>query len=370
MNFAGIDMYQISDGLTQTAASASAVVYDGKNGLVFVSYKTGLRQRYGESTGRICLSVFPPAQPWNIRHRIIDLGVGQSRGVLCTAHYLVGDGRTRMMFTTTRGELAAYYRDYDFFTDTVSERTEVFLRTKDGDVRLDNTTYRKCLSEFGYATESTGEPIINKVSRFGGELYTAVSVDSPFGYGILCRIEENILVPFAVCPEQTSYEFRYYINDEGIFAVIRIPPDDHKTGHGGYVVSRDGGKTWEMTVYADGVQSRPDILEYEGKPLMIYNYKNDRSTENFPPMHNFRNSIKFVHDGRVILDLFSKYGFVEHETVSICGDLYMAVSNCPQALSTENGAAWIEDGRPVEQGKEAIQWIKLGYLLGEEAEIG
>ena len=34
-----------------------------------------------------------------------------------------------------------------------------------------------------------------------------------------------------------------------------------------------------------------------------------------------------------------------------------------QALSTENGAAWIEDGRPVEQGKEAIEWMKLGYLL-------
>ena len=41
----------------------------------------------------------------------------------------------------------------------------------------------------------------------------------------------------------------------------------------------------------------------------------------------------------------------------------MAFSNCPQALSTENGAAWLEDGVRVEQGKEAIQWMKLGYLL-------
>lgn len=363
MRYDDLEMVQVSDGLTQTAACASAAVYDKQNGLVFLSYKTGLPKRYGESTGRICLSVFPPSQPHNIRHRIIDIGIGQSRGLLCTAHYLVGDGKTRMMFTTTRGELAAYYRDYDFMTDTVSERTEVFLRTKDGDVRLDNTTYRKCLAEFGYSTESTGEPIINKVSTYRGELYTAVSIDSPFGYGILCRIEDNILVPFAVCPEQTSYEFRYIINDEGIFAVTRIPPDDHKTGHGGYVVSRDGGKTWEKTVYEDGVQSRPDILEYRGKPLMVYNYKSDRSIQNFPPMHNFRNSIKMIYDGKVLKDIFSKYGIVEHETVSICGDLYMVFSNCPQALSTENGTAWIEDGRPVEQGKEAIQWMKLGWLF-------
>ena len=80
-------------------------------------------------------------------------------------------------------------------------------------------------------------------------------------------------------------------------------------------------------------------------------------------MHNFRNSIKMIYDGKVIFDYFSKYGIVEHETISICGDLYMAFSNCPQALSTENGGAWIEDGHAVEQGKEAIQWAKIGYLL-------
>jgi len=44
----------------------------------------------------------------------------------------------------------------------------------------------------------------------------------------------------------------------------------------------------------------------------------------------------------------------------------MAFSNCTQALSTENGTAWIEDGRPVEQGKESVQWMKLGYLLSEK----
>ena len=79
MNYDGLEMTQISDGLTQTAACASAVVYDKQNGLVFVSYKTGLPKRYGESTGKLCLSVFPPSQPTNIRHRVIDIGVGQSR---------------------------------------------------------------------------------------------------------------------------------------------------------------------------------------------------------------------------------------------------------------------------------------------------
>ena len=354
---------QINDGLNQTGACASAVVYDKENGIVFVSYMTGERKHYGEATGKICLSVFPPAQSGNIRHRVIDTGVGQSRGFLCTAHYLVGDRKTRIMFTTTRGELAAYYRDYDFETDTVSERTEVFLRTEEGNVRIDNASYRKYLEKHGLKVESTMEPIINKVSRYRDELYTAISIDAT-GYPILCKIEDNILVPFAICPEPMTYEFRYFINDEGIFGAYRVPPDDHKTGHAAYTVSADGGKSWNTQVYQDGIQSRPDIMEYYGKPLFIYNYKSDKSTENFPDMHNFRNAIKMIYDEDVVLDLFSKYGVVEHESISICGDLYMAFSNCPQALSTENGKAWVEDGRPVEQGKEAIQWAKIGYLLG------
>ncbi len=362
MLYDGLDMTQISDGLTQTAACASAVVYDKANGLVFVSYMTGLPKRYGESTGKLCLSVFPPAQPTNIRHRVIDTGVGESRGLLCTALYAVESGRVRMLFTTTKGEKAAYYRDYDFFTDTVSDRTEVLLRTDAGDVRLDNAACRAYLASHGLTLTDAAEPIVNKVTAYGGALYTAVSIDGT-GYPILCRIEDRVLVPFAVCPEPMTYEFRYIVTDGGIHAVFRVPPDDHKTGHGGYTVSTDGGKTWQTTVFADGVQSRPDILEYERKPLIVYNYKSTQSRENFPPMHNFRNAVKLVRGGRVLRDIFSKYGIVEHETISICGDLYMAFSNCPQALSTENGAAWLEDGQRVEQGKEAIQWMKLGWLL-------
>ncbi len=362
MRYDELEMTQISDGLSQTAACASAAVYDKENGLMFVSYMTGLPKAYGESTGKLCLSVFSPSQPTNIRHRVIDVGVEQSRGLLCTAHYLIGDKRTRMIFSTTRGEKATFYRDYDFGTDTVSERTRVYLRTEGGDVDLVNETYRDYVAAHGYPVDCGAEPIINKVTRYNGEIYTAVTLDGP-SYPVLCKIEENVLVPFAICSEMTTYEYRYFRNDDGIFSVFRVPPDDHGTGHGGYTVSHDGGKTWETRVFEDGIQSRPDVMEYYGKPLVIYNYKSDRSVENFPPMHNNRNAVKFVYDGKVIKELFSKYGFVEHETVSICGDLYMVFSNCPQALSSENSQAWSENGRSVEQGKEAVQWMKLGYLL-------
>jgi len=381
MNYAGLEMTQVNNALEQTAACGSAVAYDKANGLVFVSYMTGIPKRYGESTGRICLSVFSPSQPHNVRHRYIEVLEGKSLGFLCNAIYLIGDRRVRIMFTdhssqnskfeaneeiTWKGPNAVYYRDYDFVTDTVSDRTEVFFRTADGDVSINSQNYCAYVNGCGYQIESKWPPMINKVTTYRGELYTSITLgDSAFSYSVLCKIKNNVLIPFAICPEKLTYEFRYFVNDDGIFAAFRKAPDDHKTNHAGYTESRDGGKTWHTKIYADGVQSRHDILEYYGKPLFIYNYKSDRSTENFPRMHNFRNTIKFVYDGNVVLDLFSKHGFVEHETISIRGDLYMVFSNCRQALSTENGAAWIEDGIDVEQGKEAIQWTKLGYILSD-----
>lgn len=353
---------QVNNGLEEAAACGSTVVYDPAYGLVFLVYMTGTRTSYGESTGRICVSVFSPTQPTNIRFRHIDEGIGGSRGVLCGCAYLVGPATVRILFTTTKGRVAAYYRDYDFLNDTVSDRTEVFLRLSGKDVTVDNETYTKLIAEQGFTDAGSAPCIINRPCAYNGELYTALTVDCPY-YPVLCKIEGNVLVPFAFCPIKGTYEFRYYIDDTGIHGVFRDPVDDHGVKNTGYAFSGDGGKTWSKEVFADGVQSRPDILPYCGKPLIIYNYRSNRSVQNFPPMHNHRNAIKMLHDGKVILNCFEKYGIVEHFTISICGDLYMAFSTCEQALSVVSGTAWIEEGRPVEQGKEEIKWVKLGCLL-------
>ncbi|MBR5452435.1 MAG: hypothetical protein IKV54_00005 [Clostridia bacterium] len=374
MIYNGLDMTQVNNGLEENSACASAIAYDKANGLIFLSYMTGEPKHYSETGGKICLSVFSPSQPHNARYRTIDALEKRSRGLLCNAIYMIGDKKARIVFTDHSrpataepgvGDFtAAFYRDYDFTTDTVSPRTEMLFRTKDGDKRLNATNYCKHVNDNGYEFKSDWSPIVNSVTSYNGELYTAVTLDYyDYSYAVLCKIEDNVLVPFAICPEKQNYEFRYFVNAEGIFAAFRVAPDDHGTGHGGYTVSKDGGKTWNTTVYEDGVQSRHNIIEYYGKPLYMYNYKSDKAVKNFPRMHNFRNAVKFVYDGEVVLDLFSKHGFVEHDAVSICGDVYFAFSNCPQALSTENNSAWTEDNTQVEQGKEALQWMRLGNLI-------
>ena len=378
--------FQINDGLRETASCGNTVAYDSKYGLVFALYHTGLPGAYGESEGILRLSIFPPKQPWNARHVTLDTGVGLSRGLLCQALYLTGDAKVRALFLTDRGkELTGYYRDYDYFADKLSERQPLYLRVDDEDLWLNNASYTKYIESQGYSLELSAieaaspeeyaliknnkpslnnpaqTPIINRVTEFGGELYTAVVLRG-INYPVLCKIREDVLVPFSICPFLNIFEFRYYVDDTGIHGVYRLPYQDTGTGRCGYVHSADGGKSWEKKIFPDSIQSRPDILPYCGKPLIVYNYLSSEPEENYPPIHHHRNAIKMLYQDQTVFDVYSKYGIVEPEVIDICGDLYMVFSNCEQGLMFVNDTAWIEDGKKVENGKEKSNWIKLGCL--------
>lgn len=355
------DAVQINDGMSQTAACASSIAYDTENGIIFYAYSTGVQQAYGESTGKLMLSVFPATQPTNIRFVTLDTGNNTSRGILCNAIRIIGSMQCRVYYTLFG---VGYYKDYDYATNTVSEPHALYFRNSDGDVQFDSEAYQTYIEDNGYSLETYTPPIINKLCEYNNEIYTAVTLDG-VSYPVLCKIDGNNIIPFAIRGVLNCYEFRYYIDATGIHGVYRNSVDNQGMAKTGYAVSTDGGETWTDTTFADGIQSRPDIIPYYGKPLVIYNYKSSKSTENFPPMHNFRNSIKMLYDGAVIYDAFSKYGIVEHETISIRGDLYIGFSDSEKALMIENGAGREEgaSGRYVEDGKEMIKWKRLGYLL-------
>ena len=383
--------FQINDGLNETSSCANSIAYDSKNGLVFAMYLTGGRGSYGESDGMMKLSIFPPKQPWNAHFVTVDRGIDASRGILCNAIYLTGDAKVRMLFVLNRGpQKYGYYREYDFLTDTLSERHPLYLRTDDGDRQLDFESYNAYIRNRGYSLElndidseepelaplvrknkptlitSPMPPFLNRVTEYNGELYTAVVLQG-ITYPVLCRIEDDVLVPFAVFPYLNLFEFRYYVDETGIHAVYRVPIQDSGTGRCGYAYSPDMGAAWTVKVYEDSIQSRPDIIRYYGKPLIVYNYLSKESSRNYPPVHFHRTAIKVLYEDRVIFDTFSKFGIVEPEIISICGELYMSFSNCEQALMFLNKATWGEDGIRVENGKEKSNWIKLG--IPEDLEI-
>lgn len=207
---------------------------------MFLVYMTGTGTSYGESTGRICLSVFSPSQPTNVRFRRVDEGIGGTRGILSGCAYRIGPAKIRILFATARGEIAAYYRDYDFLTDTLSERHEVKLKIDEKLYRIDNESYSYYLALQGLGGTDNASPIINRPCEYNGELYTALTIDGVY-YPILCKIKDDVLEPFAVCSVMGTYEFRYYIDDTGIHGVYRVPKDGLGVEKTGYAYSDDMG---------------------------------------------------------------------------------------------------------------------------------
>ncbi len=58
---------QINNGFTETSGDGASLAFDKKYGIMFCAYMPGFQGHYGESRGKIALSLFPASQPTNIR---------------------------------------------------------------------------------------------------------------------------------------------------------------------------------------------------------------------------------------------------------------------------------------------------------------
>ena len=362
---------QINDGLKETCAASNSNAYDKEYGILFCSHNShGLSAypSYGESDGRTVLQAFPPEQPWNKREMIIDEGTGANRKVLSPNLLGLGKGKVRIFWNEHHTDNCIKYREYDFVTDKLgdTQKAKMLLNGQEVDITPENA--KAYVSSKGFTPPGTSNTIINKFFKAAdGTIYTSITLDTNC-YGIICKVTNNYLMePIAICPTITQYELPTVVNGTNIYCLGR------KQGEAGifFQMSKDMGVTWEsMKTMTAGIASRPMLDWYRGGLLITYNYKNTSSTENFPPMHNYRNAIKMLwgleedpNKNQVILDVFSKYGFVEYSIANVYDEIYFIYSNTRKALSVANNKAWYENGSYVEQGKEQINYAKMGYLF-------
>lgn len=362
---------QINDGLTETCAASISNAYDKQYGVLFVAHNShgkNVWPSYGESDGRTVLAVFPPESPWNKKEMIIDEGTGANRTVLSPNLLGIGNGKVRIFWNQHYKGDNIKYREYNFVSDTLEETQDAKMLLNNIEVDITPENAKAYVISKGFTPPNTSHTIVNKFFKAeDGTIYTSITLDADC-YGIICKVKNNYLLePFAICPTITQYELPTVVNGTNIYCVGR------KSGERGifYQMSKDMGVTWETAVdMNNGIASRPMLDWYMGAPLITYNYKNSSSTDNFPPMHNYRNAIKMLwgleenpNNNTLIYDVFSKYGFVEFSLANVHNEIYFIYANTRKALSTDNNKAWFENGHYVEQGKEQINYAKMGYLL-------
>lgn len=352
---------QVNNGLTETSGDGATLVFDKKYGIMFCAYMPGKQGHYGESRGRIALSYFPASQPTNIRF----VTVAEGDDVYCQNAHGLGDGRIRVFYekhSKAEGDHNWCYKDYDFFTDTLSDEQIVFVKLPDGTrVPLTLSVQFKYLEERGFHSHTclNSEQIGHCGYFRDSDGVTYGACVSYLAEPVLFRSYDDgaTIEFFAVYPKAAQYEFEYKFLGDRICAVYRTNKDIDAIG---YSFSNDNGATWsEPEFFKGSIQCRPRIINYNGTVLMSYNYF-DSDSENRPAIQQGRHAVMLVYgeERLPVADLYSKCGIVNVSMVDILNDIYFAYSTSELALEYQNG-------NPMVRGKDAVRYVKLGNLIPE-----
>ncbi len=354
---------QINNGFTDTSADGANLYFDKKYGIMFCVYMPGPQGHYGESRGRISLSYFPASQPGNIRY--VDIVSGNDEYVPNIVG--LGEGKVRVLYEkNSRADCdhEICYKDFDMFSEALSEEKTVMLKREDGEVvPLCQTEQYAYLRHRGFKNQRyrdreqiciCGHTI---TPHTDGRLYGAIS--SFYAEPILYRSEDNMETVefFAICPYSAQYEFDYKFLGDKIYAIGRTDKDIDCVY---FASSSDMGKTWSEPIYCkDSIQCKPRIMVYDDHILTACNFYNP-DTGKRPEIQQGRTEVKLFYGenadpnlNTVIADLHSPYGIVNISLIDILGDIYMAYSTSELALEYQNG-------NPLVRGKDALRYVKLG----------
>lgn len=363
---------QISNGLRETSADGCSLAFDKKYGITFCSYMPGKQGKYGESRGRVALSYFPATQPTNIRF----VTVAEGHDEYCNNILSLGDGKVRIFYEKDSyldGDHEIAFRDFDFIEEKLGEE-KIMRFTPNG---LDGGAL--CLSgvfsfieERGYRNHRylADEQISIGGSTFfkGEDGLSYGAVTSYYSEVVLVRSHDGMasVEPFAVFPYPVQYEFDYKFLNGKIYAIFRT---DKKRNSICFSFSEDMGKSWSEPVeLQESIACRPRIISYGDTLLMCYNYFNDAVSRAYP-MPSGRTAVKMrlvdcddPNKCTLVADIFFRYGLVNASVMAVSDEIYLGFSTSLIPLQCLNYGG--ED--PHIHGKDAIRFVRLGQLKGEE----
>ncbi len=359
----------VSDTANLTSSSAPISCFDGERGMLYTPYHAG-RRSYGEQFSTMMIMKMPIMQPHKAENivlmdsgDVID-GVTYINPVDASSVFL--DGKVRIYFLANASEY--YYLDFDPDTNEMSRINPIKCKF-DADSKPVNLT-KEAVAEYLTKNGMSGfnldfdcrENIINvaKPCFYEGAYYGCIT--SGCSQPIIWRCTDGVTYEFqGIIPKIASYECQIAIVKGEMYALLRAAQDCN------YYVSHDLGKTFcETPTRVPLVETRPQMLEYNGRVLMAY------SAFGLKPnlMGRDRNNIRLmlgegedVSKYEEIFTVVDKYGIVYYDVINYKGELFMIWSNSELYPDKPHGESGI-------RGKDALYYARLGdladYFEGEE----
>lgn len=349
----------VSDTLSYTSSSAPIGCTDPARGMLYAPYYAS-KTCYGEQFRILILLKMPIMQPHKAESIVLvdsDIpvdGVTYENPVDVFSIFL--DGIVRTFFLANADQY--YYIDYHTSDETLSGIRKVMCRLEDAAPRpLDVTAVGEYLESKGMKGYNlfadgrehliaTAKPTWHE-GRFFGTITSGYSQPVVFQ----CRDMETFEFT-GVIPQIAKYECQVAIAKNTLYAILRGAEKEN------FFLSYDFGKTFTASpCHIPMAETRPQILEYEGKILIGY------SLQDIKPnlIRNGRNNMRLMlGEGsdfscyKEIFTIVDKYGIVYFDLINYKGSLLMLWSNSELYIDkTQHGMV---------HGKDLIFYTKIGDL--------
>ncbi|MGJ1349031.1 hypothetical protein [Sphingobacterium siyangense] len=356
---------QISDGFLNAASAAHFSI--NKKGLGVVSYLGGIGSNFGESPGRIMLSVFPITQPTQAKHYLIKEG----EMAFESNSMLLSDDVVRVNYFLKGYDFVNVkqnkFRDFNLATQTLGPEQQATITYNGTQYDLNNESVSTILgilgitANFNWGVIDVCRPILGdgyyykalcSVSMPNFQPQPIVFVKSNDGFATM-QFVGVLNVP---CMYECQLE---YDLSSSMWHIL------YRTNNGiSYVNTTDFITFSSVQVVNKTVTSRPWILRYKGKFLILTN-KTSNVTGSIGgelPI-NARSRIigqllnsDNVNNSEILFDISSRYGIVYPALASRHGELHMVFSDGSAEIEFSNNGG--------NQGKDSIFYFKIGELMG------
>ena len=364
---------QISDGFLNAASAAHFSI--NKKGLGVVSYLGGIGSNFGESPGRIMLSVFPITQPTQAKHYLIKEG----EMAFESNSMLLSDDVVRVNYFLKGYDFVNVkqnkFRDFTISTQTLGDEQQAKISYNGTQYDLNNESISTILSMVGISANYNWGVIdvCRPVLKDGFKYKALCSVSMPnFNPQPIVFVRSNdnfaTMEYVGVLNVPCMYECQIeYDSSLGRWHIL------YRTTSGiSYVNTADFSTFSAEQVISSSITSRPWIIPYKGSFLIVTNKTTNVSGVAGSVPVNPRSRIvgqilnpANVNLSQVVFDISSRYGIVYPSLVNRNGELHMVFSDGSSEIEFSNNGG--------NQCKDAIFYYKIGELnsniTGEESDI-
>ena len=354
--------YPIND-VKYHAANEADIWINSKTGFMYAVFPENDTSYY-ETKGRIGLSVFSLATPWNVEHyEVFKNGDSGLLGSPAIAYLCPIESENKLrIFLNAFDTQTLQYKDFDMVNKTFGSIQHVKYNGSD----LTATVINNLIVAAGGTSQSTQfikpETLYNN-PRDGYTYQMFAITDIQNQQRVILRSNDNFATVeyVGVFPYKTRFDaIMNYYNGTFYFLYRKESSTGLQTGDGVYLTTTQDFSTYTTPVQVSTMDMRPDLFIRDSQVYLVVGEKRNQGD-------GFYRTNSFILKGRgstlagytKIVNITDDRGIVNPRARLFGDDIHYLYSDSPIRLDKENGYYTPVSSSPQYQGKECECYLRI-----------